>query len=168
MKVNNEKWKELTGVDISENIKVHNEQAVKEELKHMSDKELEAFMQTVSSVYFSRMEGKALALNEGDVIKRPGNHGTCYDLIIGVRDEYISNDDYEWKVDYAAYFVDDNGRVYFRELRTYPLAESYKVFELANPNVEIIHGNYEPYEYENDLDDMMINIFNKAVRSIGA
>lgn len=59
MIVNNEKWKELTGVDISENIKAHNEQAVKEELKHMSDKELEEFMQTVSSVYFSRMEGKA-------------------------------------------------------------------------------------------------------------
>lgn len=39
MIVNNEKWKELTGVDISENIKAHNEQAVKEELKHMSDKE---------------------------------------------------------------------------------------------------------------------------------
>ena len=104
MVVNNERWKELTGVDISENIKAHKEQAVKEELKHISDKELEAFMQTVSSVYFSRMEGKALALNEGDFI----------------------------------------------------------------PNVEIIHGNYEPYEYENDLDDMMINIFNKAVRSIGA
>ena len=166
MVVDNEKWKELTGIDIIENIKAQKRQSINNWIESLSDEELETCMEAVSSAYFSRMERKSLELKEGDIIKRPGNRGTLYDLIIDVRDEYINNNDYEWVVEYAAYFVDDNGKVFYRDLRTYNLAESYKVFELCKPGVEVIHSNYEVGDYEEGLNAMMVDIFNKSICSV--